>query len=73
MASNSSKPSQRNWQAPHEGRTDEEKWKKSPSTETTHDEGVNEKLTQERRVEENAPQLGSGRTSKRRSPSGRTT
>jgi len=55
MGHNSSDPRRMNSQSPHAGQADDESWKTRPSTETTHDEGVNERVTRERKVTENAP------------------
>jgi hypothetical protein len=50
-----------NQQRPHEGRGDDEAWKKRPSTETTDDEGVNAEVARDRKVAENAPRPGDRR------------
>ena len=44
-----------NSQSPHGSQADSEKWKTSPSTETTSDEGENADTDAERKIEENAP------------------
>ena len=46
-----------NSQSPHGGHADSEKWKTSPSTETTSDEGENAETEAERKIEENAPHV----------------
>ncbi len=46
-----------NSHSPHEGQAASEKWKTSPSTETTSDEGENADTEAERKIEENAPHL----------------
>jgi hypothetical protein len=61
MAHSSSDPSRMNQQRPHEARGDDEAWKKSPSTETTDDEGVNAKVARDRKVAENSPRPGDRR------------
>jgi hypothetical protein len=67
MASKSSTPSRINSQPPHtpEREQAQEKWKTSPSTETTADQGENARIERERKQEENAPRLPSGRQPRR--------
>ena len=57
MASQKTKPSQRNSQPVHTKADDErsDKWKMSPSTEVTSDQGDNARLAQDRKIEENTP------------------
>jgi hypothetical protein len=43
------------WSSAHPNEGDNERWKGSPSTETTGDEGTNEQLTHEHARDENAP------------------
>lgn len=57
MPSSTDKEPRMNAHSPHGGRADSEKWKGSPSTETTSDEGENAQTERERKVEENAPHL----------------
>ena len=59
MSSNTSKPSQINSQPPQTADDDHrsDKWKTSPSTETTADQGENARLARERKQQENAPRL----------------
>jgi hypothetical protein len=63
MASKSSDPSRINSQPPHtrEDTRREEKWKTSPSTETTSDGGENARRARERKVEENTPRSPAGK------------
>jgi hypothetical protein len=61
MASSKSKTAGTNGGSPHGGAADKDKWKTSPSTETTSDEGENAKIGRERKIEENAPNLGKPR------------
>ena len=67
MASNSSKPSDINSQPPHtpESEHAQDKWKTSPSTETTADDGENARIERERKQQENAPRLPPDRPQKR--------
>ena len=57
MAHDSSKPSMINTTPPNspENQKRREKWKTSPSTEITSDQGENARTERERKVEENAP------------------
>jgi hypothetical protein len=59
MASKSSTPSRINSQPPHtpESEHAQDKWKTSPSTETTADQGENARIERERKQQENAPRL----------------
>jgi len=56
-ASENRKSSRMNRQPLHsaEEANNEEKWKMSPSTEVTSDQGENARVARERRVDENAP------------------
>ena len=57
MPSSKNSASRPNSQSPHEDHADSEKWKTSPSTETTSDEGENAETEAERKIEENAPHV----------------
>lgn len=57
MSSSKSKAPRMNGHSAHGGYADNERWKTSPSTETTSDEGENAKTARERKIEENAPHL----------------
>ena len=61
MPSNKGKAPTMNGQSPHGGHADSEKWKTSPSTETTSDEGENVQTEHERELDENAPDLKKSR------------
>jgi hypothetical protein len=55
MAHNSSNPTNRKLRKPESSPTLDERWKTSPSTETTSDEGQNARLAERRKREENTP------------------
>jgi hypothetical protein len=63
MSSQSSRPPQINSQPAYTPEDDraQERWKTSPSTEVTSEQGENAKRTAERRHEENTPGSGDGK------------
>ena len=67
MTSKTRTPSNINSQPPHtpESEHAQDKWKTSPSTETTADDGENARIERERKQQENAPRLPAGQPPKR--------
>jgi hypothetical protein len=59
MTSKTRTPERINSQPPHtpEGEHAQDKWKTSPSTEVTADQGENARIERERKQQENAPLL----------------
>jgi hypothetical protein len=55
MPDRTTKPPGPNLQPPHPSSSDDESWKRRPSTETTGEEGHNARLIEEHRREENTP------------------
>jgi hypothetical protein len=55
MAHDSSTPANRRLKKPESAPNRDEKWKTSPSTETTSDEGNNARLAEEHERQENSP------------------
>jgi hypothetical protein len=68
MASHSSKPSWLNSVRPNspENERRRERWKTSPSTEVTSDEGENARTARERKHAENAPRKPPSKPTRRR-------
>ena len=68
MAHGSSKPSMINRTPPNAPANEKrrERWKTSPSTEVTSDQGENARTERERKVEENAPRAPRGGRKSRR-------
>lgn len=65
MAHNSSTPATRRLQKPESPPNGDEKWKTSPSTEVTSDQGTNADLARKRKRDENTPPHGAERGTKK--------